>query len=140
MTGSPLSEQLTQVFDELRQHRDRIAKVQQELSKATVSVTARDRSLSVEVGSQGELRDVRFHSEDYRTMPAAELSALLVQLCNDARRQMAEKVTASYAPLTSFAAEMRKSMIGGSDSEEALEMLRSGDSGDGVSPLGIGRD
>ena len=124
MATSPLADQLAQSMAALQQHQDRVAQVKRELAEATVTVTARDRSITVEVGSQGELRDLRFHSEDHRTMPSAELSALLIQLCNQARQQMAERVAAAYAPLTGFGAALRESMTGGSDWEKEFEPLR----------------
>jgi DNA-binding protein YbaB len=139
MAGSPLSEQLTQSIAALREQQDRVAQVRRELAGATVSVTARDRSVTVEMGSQGELRELRFHSEDYRAMPAAELSALLIQLCNQARQQMAEKVADALAPLSSFGAALRRSMTGGSDWEEALEPLRAARGG-GSAPGSEGAD
>jgi DNA-binding protein YbaB len=124
MTTSPFAEQLAQSVAALRAQQARVTRISQELAKATESATSRDRSVTVVVGGQGELREFQFHSEDYRSMPPAELSAILVQLCNQARQQVAQRATEALAPLTAFGQALRESITGGTPVEDLLGPLR----------------
>jgi hypothetical protein len=124
MGSSPLAEQLASSIDALREQQRKLADVRRSLADATESATTRDRSVTAVVGSQGELREFKFHSEDFRTMPAAELSAQLVALGNEARAKMARRVADAFAPLSGFGARIRESMTGGSDIEDAFADLR----------------
>jgi hypothetical protein len=76
------------------------------------------------VGAQGELRDVRFHGLEYRQLPPAKLSALLVELVGKARAEMAGKVSEAFAPFAGGGDFIRRSMTGGTELDEVLAPLR----------------
>jgi hypothetical protein len=122
--SSPFAEQLAQSLEALQDQQRKLTEVRRELAKATESATTRDRGVTAVVGSQGELREFQFHSEDFRTMPAAELSAQLVALANEARAKMTKRVTDAFAPLSGFGERLRESMTGGSEIEDAFAALR----------------
>jgi DNA-binding protein YbaB len=124
MTTSPFADQLAQSMAALRRHQELIAQTSRDLANATVSATSRDRGITVVVGGRGELREIKFHSEEYRSMSPAELSSVLVEVGNQAREQMARKATDALLPLSSFGAELRESMTGGTELEEQLAPLR----------------
>jgi hypothetical protein len=121
--ATSFEEQVAQSLATLREHQERISKVRRGLAKASESATSRDRSITATVGGEGQLLEFTFHSEEFRTMPAAELSAMLVQLANEARQKMARRVAESFEPLTRFGAQLRESMTGGTAVEDILATL-----------------
>jgi Zn-dependent protease with chaperone function len=98
--------------------------VQQALSSSTESATAKDRSITVVVGAQGEVTAIRFHTERYREMAADELSAALVDLISRARTRMSERVAAAFAPLAGVGEALRSSMVGGTELDGLLDRMR----------------
>nr|WP_285762000.1 hypothetical protein [Nocardiopsis ansamitocini] len=53
--------------------------------------------MGAKVNAKGELVELKFHTQKYRQMAPAELSAAVVDVIERARRQMAVKVTQAYA-------------------------------------------
>lgn len=80
--------------------------------------------MTVVVGAQGEVREFRFHDGSYRDLPPAELSALLVELVNAARREMAATVAREMGPLAGFGDALRESMTGGTELERMFAPVR----------------
>jgi DNA-binding protein YbaB len=121
---SPLQDQIARAMAALREQQTKLGDARLQLQRTTVAVTAKDRSVTVVVGGQGEVREFKFHTDDYRHMPPAELSALLVELITSARSQMSAKVAEAFGPLAGFGSTLRDSMIGGSELDTAFEHLR----------------
>jgi DNA-binding protein YbaB len=113
MGSSSFGEQVAHSVARLREHQERINEVKRSLAEATESATSRDRSVTATVGGGGELLEFQFHSEEFRAMPAAELSAMLVELANEAREKMTRRVAEAFEPLTRFGAQLRESMTAG---------------------------
>jgi DNA-binding protein YbaB len=82
---NPIHNELARTTVELEQTVERLTALQQQLQESTYSATDRNRALTVEVNSTGELTDVRFISNAYRKMAPAELGRLLVDTTRDAR-------------------------------------------------------
>jgi hypothetical protein len=121
--ATSFEEQVAQSVAKLREHQEQVSKVRRGLAKASESARSRDRSITAIVGGEGQLLEFRFHSEEFRTMPAAELSATLVQLANEARQKMARRVAESFEPLTRFGPQLRESMTGSAAMEDTLASL-----------------
>ncbi|GIG03079.1 YbaB/EbfC family nucleoid-associated protein [Catellatospora citrea] len=86
MTG-PIYDQIEQRTAEFRRKRGQIADIERQLEAAQTTVTSKNRMISVAVSSRGEVMDIKFRTESYRTMPGAELSQLLVETIKEARQQ-----------------------------------------------------
>jgi DNA-binding protein YbaB len=76
-----------------------VARAKAELSEASTTVRSKDRSVEVTVGSQGELKRVKFLDEKYRTMEAAQLSAAIVEAAGKGRAVMARRVKEAFSEI-----------------------------------------
>jgi DNA-binding protein YbaB len=122
--SSPFQEQLDQAMAALREQQAKIQRAQEELRQASFSVRSKDRMVTATVDAQGELRDLKFHSDQYRSMASAELSKVLVEVVTAARRQAQAKVADTLHPFAGVGAKLRESMTGGSEFEELFAPLR----------------
>jgi DNA-binding protein YbaB len=122
--SSPFQDQLDEAMAALREQQTKIQQVQQDLQQASFSVRSKDRMVTATVAAQGELRELKFHSNDYRSMAPAELSAALVEVIAAARKQAAARVAETFQPLLGAGAKLRESMTGGSEFEELFAPLR----------------
>ncbi|WP_399895598.1 YbaB/EbfC family nucleoid-associated protein [Streptomyces sp. BBFR51] len=77
-----------------------VTKVQEELRQATYVVRSRDRVVEATVGPQGQLTDLRFLDNKYRTMSPTELAASVLEAATQARDSMARHVMKTIQPFT----------------------------------------
>ncbi|MFE9612477.1 YbaB/EbfC family nucleoid-associated protein [Streptomyces sp. NPDC006012] len=122
--GSSLQEQLGDIQRQVREHARKLADVQRELAERTATARSKDRAISVTVGIQGEVQEIKFHNEDYRQMDPVRLGKTLVELIGRAQAEGAEAARAAFEPLRGKGAEMRRSMLAGSPIEDMLAPLR----------------
>ncbi|WP_037913942.1 YbaB/EbfC family nucleoid-associated protein [Actinacidiphila yeochonensis] len=121
---SGYQEQVDQMMARVREQAERLTELQQSLARRTVTVRSKDRSVSVVVGAQAEVREITFHTDDYRAMAPAELGTSLVELIARARTQMQDQVREGFGPLMGAGDEIRESMMGGSDVGSLFGELR----------------
>ncbi|MFJ2629171.1 YbaB/EbfC family nucleoid-associated protein [Streptomyces sp. NPDC087532] len=122
--SSGYQEQLDQIMGQLAEHSNRLLETQQRLAKETVKVTSKDRSITVVMGTQANVREIKFHDDTYRSKAPAELGRVLVELLERARAEAAEKVNAAVAPMAGFGEELRGSLIGGTDQHRMMNEVR----------------
>jgi DNA-binding protein YbaB len=126
MTGSRdevLSEHIASAMEEIRQHQRKLTELRDELRDVSVSSRSKDRMLSVTLGPGGELTEIKFH-HDYRSMAPAQLSAVLVETINAARRELTEKVRTSFGPARLFGTRLRDSLSGGQGLDGMVDMVK----------------
>ncbi|GAA3185841.1 MULTISPECIES: YbaB/EbfC family nucleoid-associated protein [Streptomyces] len=117
-------DQVDQMMGRLAEHRDRLRETQERLAQETVKVTSKNRAVTVVMGTRSDVREIKFHGEQYRTMAPAELSRTLVQLLTQARAEVHAKVQSAVAPFTGFGDEVRESMLGGTEQLAAMQQAR----------------
>ncbi|MFD6425745.1 YbaB/EbfC family nucleoid-associated protein [Streptomyces sp. NPDC060198] len=122
--ASVLQEQLGEMTTSLRAQRDRLLETQRELAARTITVRSKDRSVSVTVGARGDVREIKFHTEDHRRLDAARLGKVLLDVVTRAQEQAGREAYEAFAPLRGAGAAMRRSMESGSALEELLAPLR----------------
>ncbi|MFC8711900.1 YbaB/EbfC family nucleoid-associated protein [Streptomyces sp. NPDC057197] len=122
--GEVLQDELGDMTERLKAQRERLIAAQRELNSRTTTVRSKDRTVSVTVGARGEVRDIRFHTEDYRAMDPARLSRALVEIVTRAQQQAAKEAYEAFAPLRGAGAEMRRSMEAGTAIGDLLAPLR----------------
>ncbi|QID34779.1 YbaB/EbfC family nucleoid-associated protein [Streptomyces albus] len=110
-------------MSQLREQRERLLDAQRALAKKTVSVTSKNRMVTVVVGAQSEVRDITFHTEAYRTMAPAELGRTLVEALEEARKKARAEVFSTLSPMTGFGERLRASMLGGTEIGKVVEQL-----------------
>ncbi|TVZ90348.1 YbaB/EbfC family nucleoid-associated protein [Streptomyces sp. BK340] len=121
---SPFAEQIGQIMANLAEKKSKLESVSRELQEATASATSKDRMVTAKVGPQGQVVSLTFHTTDYSAMAPAELSAVLVNVLNEARAQMGEKVIEAFRPFEDMGQMLGSSMTGGQGLEELLAPLR----------------
>ncbi|MER6410060.1 YbaB/EbfC family nucleoid-associated protein [Streptomyces humidus] len=96
----PVEERLAKAMEALESTRAAVADAEQRLRRASVTVTSKDRSVEVTVGAQGDLLAMKFHDGKYRSMPPAQLAAVLVETIGQARARMSRQVVDTYRPIS----------------------------------------
>ncbi|MER6104893.1 YbaB/EbfC family nucleoid-associated protein [Streptomyces sp. NPDC001832] len=122
--GSTLQEQFGEMQRQVREHAEKLASVQRELAARTSTVRSKDRAISVTVGVQGDVREIKFHTEDYRQMDPVRLGKALVDLIGRAQNEGGEAAREAFEPLRGKGDEMRRSMLAGTPVEDFLAPLR----------------
>ncbi|MFF3584599.1 YbaB/EbfC family nucleoid-associated protein [Streptomyces mirabilis] len=95
-----IQQRLAEAMTELENVQAGVAKAEEELRQAAVTVRSRDRAVEVTVGPQGELTGLKFLDGKYRTMAAAELAASVLESAEQARTQMSRRVKETFEPFT----------------------------------------
>lgn len=121
--GTSLRDQLDEALGELQAHQRKMVEIRDEMRKATATVRSKDRTLSVTVGSRGEVREIAFHGDGYRRMAPAELSATLIETLNQAGAELAGRVRGAFGPHQHVGRRIRESMTGGTELDEFLAPL-----------------
>ncbi|MGW2276427.1 YbaB/EbfC family nucleoid-associated protein [Streptomyces sp. NPDC001770] len=112
--SSGYQDQLRAVMGQLEERREQLLASRESIAARRVKTTSKDRMITVELGSQSEIRELKFNTEQYRSMAPAELSKALVEVLEKARTQLREELLAEAAPMLDLGRQMRESMLGGS--------------------------
>ncbi|WP_371649065.1 MULTISPECIES: YbaB/EbfC family nucleoid-associated protein [unclassified Streptomyces] len=119
-----LEQQLEEAMADLAAHTRRVQEMQAELATVTGSATSRGRLVSATVDSGGRLTDLKFHTEEFRTLPPAQLADLVKSTVNEARDAVTAKVGKSVRPLVGEQGDLAQGLFGGSGIEDLLAPLR----------------
>ncbi|MFI6763369.1 YbaB/EbfC family nucleoid-associated protein [Micromonospora sp. NPDC050417] len=126
--SSPLHDRFEQAFTEFEEQKVALSDFERKLAESSKTVTAKNRAVSVTVDGQGDLMELKFPTNAYRTMAPAELSSLLVETIREAREQARASTTEmleTYLPGGMASFDMLNNPI---DFEEILgEALRTAD-------------
>jgi DNA-binding protein YbaB len=90
---SPFAGELQGMLDELQKQHEKMAATQREVAKVSATATAPKQAFKVTVGAQGEITEISFPTEAYRTMAPAELASVIKKTIGKARVQAAEEMT-----------------------------------------------
>jgi DNA-binding protein YbaB len=119
MSGS-WHDEIARAYADLEQSQQAITQAQHDLAGRRTTVRSRNRALSVVVDAQGDVVDITFHSRGYRSMPAAELSALLVETISEARRQAIAEVASVFSTILPEAVPIMDMINGTADIDEMI--------------------
>ncbi|MFE4453470.1 YbaB/EbfC family nucleoid-associated protein [Streptomyces sp. NPDC056796] len=95
-----LSRRLEETLAELDVVTTGLARAKEQLREATHVVRSRDRVVEATVGSQGQLIELRFLDNKYRTMSSTELAASVLEATTQARDAMSRHVMRTMRPFT----------------------------------------
>ncbi|CAL9378577.1 hypothetical protein SUDANB121_01018 [Nocardiopsis dassonvillei] len=84
---------------------------------------AKNRLVAATVDGTGRLTELKFHTDGYRSMAPAELSAAIVEVVGRAQRQMAARVARVYEAFTPEGVDPQAAMRGDLDPEETLRRM-----------------
>jgi DNA-binding protein YbaB len=96
----PMEQRVAKAMAELQAVEAAVARAEEDLRGASHTVRSRDRTVEVTVGPQGELTGLRFLDGRYRSMPAGQLAASVLEAVGQGRAEMAHRVREIFEPLT----------------------------------------
>lgn len=87
---------INEMLAELGRQRESLTRLQQGMTSVTGTAVSPRRQVSVVVDAQGEILELKFLNQSYRSMPGTELASLIVatirEAQRDARARMVEEV------------------------------------------------
>lgn len=93
---------LEQLAADYARHRAAAVHAQERMSQVSATMTSPQGLVTVTVGAQGEVQSLLFNSQDYRKMPAAELSHVVLDTISRARASVMQQL-AGALPDSTFA-------------------------------------
>jgi DNA-binding protein YbaB len=95
----PLNENLDELLQNYQRKRDEMTELQERLRSASSTVTSDSGLVTVTIGGRGEITELKFNSQAYRKMPAAQLSQVILDTIAKAKRAASAQVRGAIAPL-----------------------------------------
>ncbi|MFE5536889.1 YbaB/EbfC family nucleoid-associated protein [Streptomyces sp. NPDC056492] len=118
-----IEERVAQARAALEETRAAVARAEDSLRGGSAKVRSPDRSVEVVVGPQGELTQITFLDNKYRSMGAAQLSAAVLEAVQSARGRMAQRVMDAFGPLAESIGELPGTGSSGFDWEDVFGRL-----------------
>ncbi|MCZ9345584.1 YbaB/EbfC family nucleoid-associated protein, partial [Streptomyces sp. TRM76130] len=100
MNSESIEQRLAKAMAELKATETAVARAESELAHAEETVRSADRAVEVTVSAQGDLTALTFLDDKYRTMPAGQLGASVLEAVQEARARMARHVMSTLEPFT----------------------------------------
>ncbi|MEU9246433.1 YbaB/EbfC family nucleoid-associated protein [Streptomyces sp. NPDC048385] len=100
MNSESIEQRLAKAMAELEATEAAVARAESELAHAESTVRSADRAVEATVTAQGDLTALTFLDDKYRTMPAGQLAASVLEAVQEARARMARHVMATFEPFT----------------------------------------
>ncbi|MDG4765991.1 YbaB/EbfC family nucleoid-associated protein [Solwaraspora sp. WMMD406] len=122
--SSAWESQIQQGLAEVRRYQEDLHRMQRSLQERSASVTTPDRAMTVVVGAQGELNEIVFQGQAYRSMAAADLAKAIVGAYQQARSQMAAETEEAVQAFVERGTRIRTGMTGGNPLEDLLAPIR----------------
>ncbi len=85
---SQYDEAVEQLMADYHRQLDQLAEHQRKMSEVTATATSPRKQVSVTLGAQGQMVDLRFPNDAYRDMAPMELANLITETFNAARAQV----------------------------------------------------
>jgi DNA-binding protein YbaB len=79
---------INSMLAELDKQREEMTRLQAAIASVTATATAPKRQVSVTVDARGEVTELKFLNQSYRSMSPAELAAVIVATIRDAQQQV----------------------------------------------------
>ncbi|WP_239643754.1 YbaB/EbfC family nucleoid-associated protein [Nocardiopsis kunsanensis] len=105
-----------------------MAEASANLESATAEALSKDRMVSATVNARGEIADLKFHTDKYRSMAPAELAAAVKDVVERARRDVARQVSDALGDLAPGDSAARAQAVAGDPSALLQEL--------GLGPMG----
>ena len=121
--SSSMREQMEAELERLHTTMRELSDASASMESATEEAVAKNRAVAATVDGTGRLTELKFHTDAYRSMAPAELSAAIVEVVGRAQRQMAERVSKAYEAFTPEGIDGEAAMRGDLDPEETLRRM-----------------
>lgn len=90
---------IDQLLEEYRRKRADLKKLQETMASAEATVTTADEMVTVKVGHQGRLVDLKFDPRVYRKLSPSELAETVLAAVQEAAAQVGDQMRAAMEPL-----------------------------------------
>jgi DNA-binding protein YbaB len=97
--STPLQDRLEAALENLRGQQAKVRAFQEEMKTRTTTVTSKNRMVVATVDATGVLTELAFKGNRYRTMPPAELGALVTETVSAAQKEAKDKAMTAAAEL-----------------------------------------
>ncbi|WP_213453722.1 YbaB/EbfC family nucleoid-associated protein [Rhizomonospora bruguierae] len=93
------NERIESLFGEYQRQRNRLTELQQKMREISASATSPRREVTVTVGQNGVITDIRFPTGAYKRLTPADLTGVIMETYAEAKEQAMEQATAILAPI-----------------------------------------
>jgi DNA-binding protein YbaB len=97
--SAPYDQQIEQTLAKYREQRAGLGELQRRLSAISYSATSPRQVVSVTVGHQGEVTELKFPSGAYKRMAPAELAAVILSTIGEARSKALDEAASLLSPI-----------------------------------------
>lgn len=94
-----ISERIEGLFEEYQQQRNSLTELQHRMRELTASATSPRREVSVTVGQNGVLTDIRFPTSAYKRLTPADLTEVIMTTYAEAKEKVMVQAEAVLAPM-----------------------------------------
>ncbi|GAA0504624.1 hypothetical protein GCM10011581_49770 [Saccharopolyspora subtropica] len=101
--------------EEFEKQMARLGEMQERMSRLSATAVSPRRELSVTVGQQGVITEVKFLTSAYRQMTKKDLSELVLRTITEAREKMAEQAAELMGPFLPPGLDAKALMSGAAD-------------------------
>jgi DNA-binding protein YbaB len=119
---------MKEITAEYEQARRDIAKLQEAVESAAGSARSKNRMISATVDGRGEVTEVKFHGQNWRSMAPGELGKLVVATIKAAREAACKQMWSSISSMVPDGLDLSAAMAGRLDwaaaTPESIELPR----------------
>lgn len=94
-----VNERIEGLFQEYQRQRNRLTEMQQRMRELTATATSPRREVSVTVGQNGVVTDIRFPTGAHKRLTPADLSELIMATYAEAKEDVMNQAAAVIAPM-----------------------------------------
>lgn len=111
----PYDQQIEQTLAKYREQRAGLGELQRRLGEISCSATAPRQTVSVTVGHQGEVVDLKFPTGAYKRMAPSELAAAILSTIGEARSKALDEAAELLSPMLPSGMAARDIVAGKAD-------------------------
>lgn len=93
------NERIESLFEEYQRQRNSLTELQQKMRQLSASATSPRREVTVTVGQNGVVTDIRFPTGAYKRLTPADLTAVILETYAEAKEQVLTQAAAVLGPM-----------------------------------------
>jgi DNA-binding protein YbaB len=113
--ANPFQDTLNELMAEYDKARDDLTKMQKTVQATSGKARSKNRMLSVEVDGRGDITELKFHNQTWRTMAPGELCKLIVQTIKEAQENARKEAYSSMSSLLPAGVDVSELVSGNID-------------------------
>ena len=93
------NERIESLFEEYQRQRNSLTEMMQKMRDISATTTSARREVTVTVGQNGTLTDIKFPTGAYKRLAPADLTAIIMETFSEAKEQAAKEAAAVLEPM-----------------------------------------